>query len=598
MRKLLIVTVALGLMLASGGAARAQVGNLIWEDNFDNLDNWLKVTGNGSWGWGNGELEFYRNENVDVADVPGEPGNKALRLVAKQESGPGIVDQWGNPLSYTSGKVVSKSFVSVRYGMIETRVRVPNLDLGGFPAVWLLGTSNLAWPHCGEVDMMEMGLRKAFRDLHDTHNGGNGLNNSTVNQMVGANAIFYSPAAVTPENPSGAASLSWDPGDIYCRPYYNYANPLVDRFLTYRLYWDENTMRQTVIDDGVERDLFTEPFTIDGESAEFREPFYLVANLAIGGAVTDAYQLGNPGSGAPVSMPFPGTMYVDYVRVYQWNGRGEVSLGPPTPQSGTFGLLTDTTPTNGGLVTGVTSEVYVWENTLVPGTIPPYEGANGLTWRTNGLGWFGAGILSFQPVNLFNFDAGQLQFRIKIPANVTFKIGIIDSWNNQHYVEFPANQTRHGLVRNGEWGQASIPISDLRGPAIDLRMMSYEFVILEEHGTACEFAIDDVYWQGGSTVGIGDPAPGAVTLLANTPNPFKASTQLQFVLPAAGPYEIVVYNVAGQRVTGFRGIGQAGTNSVRWNGRDDQGSDTRPGVYYYRLVSGGRMATQKTVRLE
>jgi hypothetical protein len=43
----------------------------------------LKVTGNGSWGWGNGELEFYKNENVDIADVPGEPGNKALRIVAK-----------------------------------------------------------------------------------------------------------------------------------------------------------------------------------------------------------------------------------------------------------------------------------------------------------------------------------------------------------------------------------------------------------------------------------------------------------------------------------------------------------------------------------
>ena len=598
MRKLLVIVAA--LLLASAGAAHAQVGNLIWEDNFDNLDNWLKITGNGGWGWGNGELEFYRNENVDIADVPGEPGNKALRLVARQESGPGIVDQWGNPLSYTSGKVVSKSHVAVRYGMIETRVWVPDLNLGGFPAVWLLGTSNLAWPSCGEIDLMELGLKKGFRDLHDTHNGGNGLDNSTVNQMVGANAIFYSSAAVTPANPSGAASLSWDPTDTYCRPYYNYANPLAGRFLTYRLYWDENTMRQTIVDDGVEHDLFTTPFSIDSESQEFRQPFYLVANLAIGGAVTDAYQLGNPGSGAPVTMPFPGTMYVDYVRVYHWNGQGEVILGPPTPQGGTFGLLTDTTPTDGALVTGVTSEVYVWESTLIPGTIPPYEGTNGLSWRTNGKGWFGAGILSNQPVNLFNFGAGQLQFMIKIPANVTFKIGVIDTWNNQYYVEFPANQTKYGLVRNGEWGQASIPISDLRGPAIDLRMLSYEFVILEEHGTACEFALDDIYWQGGTIVGADHAgvAPGVAALLPNTPNPFKASTQLRFVLPAAGPYEIVVYNVAGQRVTGFHGIGLAGTNSVHWNGRDEQGSNTGPGVYYYRLISGGHLATQKAVRLE
>jgi beta-glucanase (GH16 family) len=203
MSKLRLAVLALALAGALGAArpAHAQVGNLIWEDNFDNLDNWLKVTGNGNWGWGNGELEFYKNENVDVADVPGEPGNKALRIVARNESGPGIVDQWGNPLNYTSGKVVTKSFVSVRYGMIETRVRVPNLQTGGWPAVWLLGTTNYAWPKSGEMDLMEMGARKTFRDLHDSHNGGNGLDNSTVNQMVGANAIYYSDAAVSPAGP-------------------------------------------------------------------------------------------------------------------------------------------------------------------------------------------------------------------------------------------------------------------------------------------------------------------------------------------------------------------------------------------------------------
>ena len=146
MRKLLLVV---ALVFATSGPAQAQVGGLIWEDNFNNLNNWLKVTGNGSWGWGNGELECYRNENVDIADVPGESGNTALRIIARQESGPGIVDQWGNPLSYTSGKVVSKSFVSVKYGMIETRVQVPNLDLGGWPAVWMLGTANVGWPASG-----------------------------------------------------------------------------------------------------------------------------------------------------------------------------------------------------------------------------------------------------------------------------------------------------------------------------------------------------------------------------------------------------------------------------------------------------------------
>ena len=571
---------------------------MIWEDDFDDLDNWIILTGNGYWGWGNGELQYYSEDNVDIAEIPGDPGNMALRITARQESGPGIVDQWGNPLSYTSGKVFSKSNVAVKYGMIETRVMIPDLDLGGWPAVWLLGTANYAWPRCGEMDMMEMGAKQAFRDLHDEHNGGNGLDNSTVNQAAGANAIFYSDDAVSPGNPSGAASISWDPDDIYCRPYFNYAPQLIDRFLTYRLYWDENSLRFTVIDDSMEYDLYEYPFPIDEVSDEFTKPFYLIANLAIGGAFTDAYNLGDPGSGEPVSMPFPAEMYVDYIRVYEWNGQGEVSLGPPTFQGGTFGIYTDETPTNGELIAEVSSEIYVWEGTLTGGTIPPYEGDNVLSWQTAGLGWFGAGIMSMQPLNLFNFGEGHLKFRIFIPANVTFKIGIIDSWGNQEYVEFPAYQTTYGLVRDGSWGQASIPVSDIRGTLIDLRMLSYAFVILEEHGAACEFALDDIYWDDGVVSGVDD---GEVTsgmklqLLSNAPNPFNAMTEIRFELTAAGTYDLVVFDVAGRRVTGFRGIGAAGINTVRWDGRNDHGANVGSGVYYYRVETNAGSATRTMV---
>ena len=502
MQRILVTVV---LVLAMSGLAQAQVGNLIWEDNFNNLENWLKVTGNGYWGWGNGELEYYLNENVDIADVPGETGNKALRIIAKQESGPGIVDQWGNPLSYTSGKVVSKSFVSVKYGMIEVRAWMPSLDLGGWPAVWLLGTANYAWPRCGEIDMMEMGLKKAFRDLHDTHNGGNGLDNSTVNQMVGANTIYYSDAAVTPENPSGAASLAWDPDDDYCRPYYNYSNPLNGRFLTYRLYWDANSLRQTVIDGGVEYDLFADPFTIAADGLEFREPFYLVANLAIGGAVTDAYQLGAPGSGLPVTMPFPATMYVDYIRVYQWNGQGEVALGPPTPQGGTFGLFTDTTPTDGGLVTDVTSRHLRLGEHAGPRHHPAVRGAErplvadqrqGVVRRRHHVD------PAAEPVRL---RRRQPQVQDQDPRQRDLQDRHHRLLGQPVLRHLPRQPTQYGLVRNGEWGQASIPVSDLRGTAIDLRMLSYAFVILEEQGIACEFALDDIYWDGGTPVAVGDP---------------------------------------------------------------------------------------------
>lgn len=593
MKRLNCVTAALLLLI---GLAQAQVGPLIWEEDFSSLDHWIIETGNGSWGWGNGELQYYSPDNVAIAPVAGEPGNTALAITARRESGPGIVDQWGNPLEFTSGKVVSRSKVSVQYGMIETRMKISSIDLGGWPAVWMLGTSNYSWPRNGELDLLEMGARQAFRDLHDTHNGGSGLDDSTVDEVVHSNAIFYTEAAVSPENPSGAASLSWDPDDVYVRPYYDQVRGLVDRFLTYRLYWDQDSLRFTVIDDGVEHDLFEEPFAIDAESDEFRAPFYLVANLAIGGAFTDAYNLGDPGSGLPVTMPFPAEMLVDYIRVYRWNGQGEVHLGPPVAQAGTFGVFTDLTPVDAGLVPEVTGQIYVWEGTLTDADIDPYEGENVLAWQTTGAGWFGAGVMSVQPLNLFDFGDGHLRFRIQIPAHVTFKIGIIDAWGNQSYVTFPAHQTTHGLVRDGEWGEASIPVSVLRGLAMDLRMLSYPFVILEEQGTACQFALDDITWDGGLVTSVADddrPTQPTWGLRASAPNPFNARTDIRFELPAPQAYRVEVFDVSGRRVASFRGLGTAGLNAVSWDGRDDAGRALASGTFTYRLLTGGVQQTGK-----
>ena len=62
---------------------QSQIGAVIWEENFDNLDNWTPAYGNGSWGWGNGELEFYKEDNVAIDEIPGEPGNNALHITAK-----------------------------------------------------------------------------------------------------------------------------------------------------------------------------------------------------------------------------------------------------------------------------------------------------------------------------------------------------------------------------------------------------------------------------------------------------------------------------------------------------------------------------------
>lgn len=582
--------------------ANAQIGDVIWEENFNNLDNWLIETGNGSWGWGNGELQFYSEDNVQISEIPNEPGNNGLLIMGREESGNGITDQWGNPLNFTSGKVTSKSKVSVQYGMIEARAMVPDINLGGWPALWLLGTANYSWPRCGELDMMEMGHAKSFRDLHDEHNGGNGNNNSTVNQVVGANAIFYADEAVNDGNPTGAASISWDPDDNYCRPYYNYDN-LNDRFLTYRMYWDPDSIRFTIIDGDLEYDFYTDVFPIDSISDEFNSPFFFNINLAIGGTLTDAYNLGDPGSGLPVSLPLPANMYVDYIRISEWNGHGSVHEGPPEFQGGSYGLFTDLTPVDNGLLAGSDAEIYVWEGTLGDGSIPPYEGENGISWATTGLGWFGAGIMSIQPVNLYNFGDGFLKFRIKIPSNIAFQIGIIDAWGNQSYVEFPSGQTKYGLVRNGEWGQASIPIEDIRGPYIDLRMLSYEFVILEVNGAACEFALDDTYWDGGGSVHIVDEDKNMISnhylLGDNYPNPFNPSTKFSYIVPEDGFISLNIYDLKGNRINKLISEYKPRDNySISWNGTDDGGRFVPAGIYFYTMKTEKQMITKKMVLLK
>ena len=598
MKRYLVIFLLIGFGFGFG---QLETGEVIWEENFDNLENWIIETGNGSWGWGNGELQYYKAENVEIIDLPNENGNNALQIIAKQESGPGITDQWGNSLNYTSGRINTKSKISVKYGIIETRVLIPDISIGGWPAIWLLGLSNLSWPRCGEIDIMEMGQRKAFRDLHDEHNGGNGLNNSTVNQTVGANAIFYADEALVPDNPTGAASISWDPDDDYCRPYYNYDN-LTDRFLKYRIYWNPDSILFSVIDNDIEHFLFEDVFHVDSISDEFNHPFYFVTNFAMGGNFTDAYSLGDPSTGSQISMPFPAKMLVDYIKVMKWGNHGEVNIGPPEFQGGVFGLFTDLTEVNNYLTPGLDAEIYVWEGTLTDGTIDPLEGENGISWSSTGLGWFGAGIMSMQPINLFNFSEGYLNFSIKIPSNVSFQIGIIDSWGNQSYVDFPSSQTTYGLVRDGNWGQASIPVEDIRGDYIDLRMLSYQFVVLEVNGTSCEFALDDIFWSGGGEalkISDSNNISDRFLLNDNYPNPFNPSTIINYNIPDDGSVNITIYDMMGRIVkTLVNGSQTAGFKSVQWNATNDRNEPVSAGLYLYTIQAGKFRQAKKMVLLK
>jgi beta-glucanase (GH16 family) len=288
---------------------KVEIRELLWSEEFDTFDTniWTAQTGDGCpelCGWGNQELQYYQEENVYVEPI-GTRGNNALVIEAKAESAGGY--------GFTSGRIETKDKLTIRYGLIETRIKVPDdLSTGLWPAAWLLGANidDVGWPRAGEVDMMEMGHNSQFRIDQE-------VSGYTENEIVGGNIIFYSDEACGGD-PNCAASISYDK---WYNKLYVTETPMTNRFLTYRMYWDPNSIRLTAVDNGVEFDLYTAPFPLGADEGAFNKPFYYLLNLAVGGQFTGA------ANDSQVTAQLPGKMLIDYVRVFRWNGYGEVATG-------------------------------------------------------------------------------------------------------------------------------------------------------------------------------------------------------------------------------------------------------------------------------
>ena len=478
------------------------IGSLLYEENFNTLDPnvWTSVDGDGCeiglCGWGNQELEYYSPANLSIVNVPFEPATKALAIEARRET--------HGTHSFTSGKIMSSNKLQVKYGLIEFRMSTPQVGTGLWPAGWMLGTSLASWPSKGELDIMEMGHSAAGM-------AGAGLAGSDINSYTGSNAIFYSSAACVQGNESCAAMSAWQTRNAYVA-----STPLSNRFVTYRMYWTDTQIRFTVVDGGIEHDMYAAPIPITAESSEFQAPFYFLFNLAVGGNFTDAP------TPAQVTAPLPGKMYIDYIRVYQLNGLGEVKLGNQTkPETGTFGVFTDNTPTTNKQVAGVSDDIWIWNTTSTTGgTLPAYEGSNVIAWKYTAPQWFGGGIASRQARDMSNFVNGNVKFRIKIPANVGFKVGVSDTYTNENYINFPANTTTYGLVRDGNWAQATIPVSVIKGSLVALQSMSslFNIVSIDPQPTAnFDMAIDDIVWECGTGAACQPTSSASSVAASSTP---------------------------------------------------------------------------------
>ena len=237
---------------------------LYWSDEFDgtslNTSNWSHQIGNGNWGWGNGEAQYYTNNNDSVVDGK-------LIITAKKEQKEGF--------NYTSTRIRTIDKVKFTYGYVEARISLPSGN-GMWPAFWMMPNDDTygGWPHSGEIDIMEARGR-------------------VPNES--SSAIHYS-------NLKGEHNYKTGKKE----------DNNITQFHRYAVEWLENTIKFYVDDVcylSYEKSVWSTSGAPSSETAPFDQDFYIILNLAIGGQFDNFVE--------PDSNFTSAEMKVDYVRVFK-----------------------------------------------------------------------------------------------------------------------------------------------------------------------------------------------------------------------------------------------------------------------------------------
>ena len=237
--------------------------NLVFADEFNvngapDPNVWSFDIGTGENGWGNNELQYYtdRPENIIVQ-------NGYLIITARQEQFEGS--------GFTSARIKTENLFSQKYGRFEARMKMP-LGQGTWPAFWMLGSnfSNVGWPQCGEIDIMEYLGSKPTEVFGTLHGPG----------FAGGESI----------------------GKKYALPIGRFDTD----FHVFGIEWTENHVNWYV-DDVLYSQITRQKVEAEGGEWVFDNDFFMILNLAIGGAL--------PGSPNANTM-FPQRFIIDYVRVY------------------------------------------------------------------------------------------------------------------------------------------------------------------------------------------------------------------------------------------------------------------------------------------
>ncbi|NNF05733.1 MAG: T9SS type A sorting domain-containing protein, partial [Candidatus Eisenbacteria bacterium] len=95
-------------------------------------------------------------------------------------------------------------------------------------------------------------------------------------------------------------------------------------------------------------------------------------------------------------------------------------------------------------------------------------------------------------------------------------------------------------------------------------------------------------------------APAQLMFAGASPNPASGPTTFNYALPTAAMIELAIFDVQGRRIWNvMKPEHPEGNHTLRWNGKDQWGSDVNPGVYFARMRATGtdfsKVETRKVV---
>jgi beta-glucanase (GH16 family) len=155
MREILYPALFLGITCTVSGQVPGSDPHwhLIFEEQFDSIDPALWKVANDFDHYGEPQVYTHREENVSVS------GGELLLRVNRESYRCSELHGWAcnkRWYDYTSGWIETREALYVRYGYLESRIRLPH-GYGLWPAFWtFVGDSVPGRHNAGEIDIFEM----------------------------------------------------------------------------------------------------------------------------------------------------------------------------------------------------------------------------------------------------------------------------------------------------------------------------------------------------------------------------------------------------------------------------------------------------------